>query len=229
MKRNTARGLALLAILLAVFCVIAFAVPFARTAVFWLGFGFGVFAILLQLYIFKSAAAANGDARSRFYGFPVARIGVIYLAGQLIVSLVEMALAGALPAWVPLVINILLAALALAGCITVETMRDEIARQDVKLRKDVSRMRELQSLSASLVGMCSDEALKATVQKLADEFRYSDPVSSERTQALEEDMRARLNDIQQALVDGDAASARALCGKLTGVLAERNRICAVNK
>ena len=88
----------MLAILLAVFCAVAFAVPFARTAVFWLGFGFGIFALLFQLYIFKMADA-NGDARSRFYGFPIVRVGVGYLVIQFIASIIEMALAKLLPAW----------------------------------------------------------------------------------------------------------------------------------
>ncbi|MBR3241917.1 MAG: hypothetical protein IKF90_04350, partial [Parasporobacterium sp.] len=64
---------------------------------------------------------------------------------------------------------------------------------------------------------------------LADEFRYSDPVSSEKTEDLEADMQAQLGDIQQALVDGDTDGAKRLCGKLTGTLAEGNRVCSINK
>ena len=228
MKKNAMRGYIILAILLAVFCVVAFAVPFARTTAFWLGFGFGVFALLFQLYIFRTADA-NGDARSRFYGFPIVRVGVYYLVAQLVISIIEMALAKVLPTWVPLIINIILAAVAVIGCITVETMRDEIVQQDVKLKKNVSNMRELQSLSAALVSQCADETLKMTLQKLADEFRYSDPVSSEKTEDLEADMQAQLGDIQQALVDGDTDGAKRLCGKLTGTLAEGNRVCSINK
>ena len=229
MKKNALRGCTVLAILLAVFCVIAFAVPFARTKGFWLGFGFGLFAILFQLYIFRSADTVNGSAKSRFYGFPVARIGVVYLAAQLAVSLAEMALAKVLPAWAALTVNILLAALAVVGCITVTAMRDEILEQDGRLRKNVANMRELQSLSAALAGQCADEELRPALQKLADEFRYSDPVSSEQTQGLEEDMRSRLGDIEQALMDGDADGVKRLCARLTAALAERNRVCSVNK
>ena len=227
--KNNMRGIIVLALLLAVFSVVAFIIPFARTATFWLAYGFGAFALLFQLYIFRSAAATNGDAKSRFYGFPVARVGVIYLVAQLIASFIEMALAKLLPAWVPLIVNLILLVAAFIGCITVETMRDEIIRQDGQLKKNVSNMRELQSLSASLVGQCSDAALKPTLQKLADEFRYSDPVSSDNTIDLEADMRSQLGDIQQTLVEGDSDGVKKLCGKLAGSLAERNRICSVSK
>lgn len=229
MKKNTVRGLIVLALLLCVLSVIAFIVPFAKTATFWLAFGFGVFALLFQLYIFRTADAAGGDAKSRFYGFPIARIGVIYLIVQVIVSFVEMALAKVLPTWLPLIVNLILLVAAVIGCMTVETMQEEIVRQDDALKKKVSTMRELQSLSSSLVSQCSDETLKPILQKLADEFRYSDPVSSEKTQEIEEDMKSQVGDIQQALVDGDTEGAKSLCGKLMGSLTERNRVCSVSK
>ena len=219
----------MLALLLAVFSVVAFIVPFARTATFWLAYGFGALALLFQLYVFHAADAAGGDAKSRFYGFPIARVGVLYLTAQLIASFIEMPLARMLSAWAALILNLLLLVAAVIGCVTVTTMRDEIVRQDGQLRAKVSAMRELQSLSASLVGQCPDEALKPMLQRLADDFRYSDPVSSENTRELEEDMKAQLSDIQQALVEGDAPGVKKLCAKLAASLAERNRVCSVSK
>jgi len=227
--KNSTRSLIVIAIALVVFSVVAFAIPFAHTTAFWVAYGFGALAILFQLYIFKASHAGDGDAKSRFYGFPIARLGVYYLVAQLIVSVIEMALAKVIPTGVTVAVNVLLLALVVIGCITVDAMRDEIIRQDGALKKNVGNMRELQSLSSALVVQCGDEALKPMLQKLADEFRYSDPVSSEKTQELEEDMKVQLGDIQQALVEGDSDGAKKLCGKLMGSLAERNRVCSVSK
>ncbi len=227
--KNSTRSLIVIAIALVVFSVVAFAVPFAHTTAFWVAYGFGALAILFQLYIFKVSFAGDDDARSRFYGFPIARLGVYYLVAQLIVSVIEMALARVIPTGVAVAVNVLLLALAVVGCITVDAMRDEIIRQDGALKRNVGNVRELQSLSAALVGQCADASLKPTLQKLADEFRYSDPVSSEKTLELEEDMKVQLGDIQQALVEGDSDGAKKLCGKLMGCLAERNRVCSVSK
>ena len=229
MTKNASRGLIVLAIVLAAFTLIAFAVPFAHTNVFWAAYGFGVFAILFQLYIFKTSFAGKGDAKSRFYGFPIARLGIYYLVAQLILSVIEMALAGLFPAWPAVIVNVLALAFVLIGCITAETMRDEIVQQDNKLKKNVSTMRELQSLAASMMSQCGDEEMKNAVKKIADELRFSDPVSSDATARLEAEMRSQLADIQQAVVEGDAEGAKALCGKMLGNLAERNRICSVNK
>ena len=228
MTKNTSRGIIMLAILLAVFSIIAFIIPFPKNTVFWVAYICGVFAILFQLYIFKSSFG-KADARSRFYGFPIARLGIYYLVIQLIASIVEIALSKFLPTWVVIIINVLILAFALIGCITTETMRDEIAVQDAKLKKNVSNMRELQSISAALVGQCNDEEMKKSLQKLADEFRYSDPITSEKTEDLEADMHSRISDLQQAITDGDVDGAKSLCEKLFECLTERNRICAINK
>ena len=228
MSKNATRGIITLAVLFVVFTVIAFVIPFPKTTVFWIAYLCGVFAILFQVYIFKSSFG-NEDARSRFYGFPIARLGIIYLVIQLIASIAEIALAKFIPAWIVIVINVLILAFALIGCITSETMRDEIAKQDGKLKKSVFNMRELQSISATLVDQCSDENLKKDLKKLADEFRYSDPLSSDKTKVLEADLQSRVSDLQQAIVDGDIEGAKALCSKISGCLKERNRICALSK
>ena len=228
MKKNASRGIILLAVVLAVFSVIAFVIPFPKTAVFWIAYLCGVFAILFQLYVLK-ASFGQDDARSRFYGFPIARLGLYYLIIQLVISIAEIALAKFLPAWVVVIINALILAFALIGCITTETMRDEIASQDSQLKQNVSNMRELQSISAALADQCEDEELKKMLKKTADEFRYSDPLSSEQTADLEADMQSQIVILQQALIDDDQDAARKLCAKLTETLRERNRLCALSK
>ena len=228
MTKNASRGIIVLVILMAVFSVIAFVIPFPKNTAFWIAYGCGMFAILFQLYIFRSSFGRK-DARSRFYGFPVARLGVYYLIFQLLASIAEIALAKFVPAWVVILINALILGAALIGCITTETMRDEVAAQDGKLRKSVSNMRELQSITALLPDRTGNAELKKMLQNLADEFRYSDPMTSDQTQGLEEDMARQVKELQQTLSDGNIDSAKTLCAKLLECLGERNRICSANK
>ena len=229
MSKNKVRGYITLAVLLIVFSVIAFAAPFAKTVVFWLAYVFAVIAIAYQIYVFRISFSNEGDAKSKFYGFPIARVGVIYLIVQLVISLIEMVLAVFLPVWAAVIVNVFPIAFAVVGCIASDIMRDEIVRQDMRLKKDVSNMRALQSMSAALVGQCNDADLKKTIQNMADEFKFSDPVSSEQTKDMEQELQSQMNEIQKAVVDGDSVSAKTLCSKILGSLAERNRICALNK
>ena len=229
MSKNKIRGYITLAVLLAVFSVVAFAAPFSKTMVFWLAYIFAVAAIAYQIYVFQISFSDTGDVRSKFYGFPIARVGVLYLLVQLVLSLMQMAFAAVFPTWLAVIINVLPAAFAVVGCIAADVMRDEIARQDTRMKTDVAAMRALQSMSAALAGQCSDDDAKKAVQKVADAFRFSDPVSSEQTKDLEKELQNQMDEIQKAIIDGDFTLMNILCGRILGSLAERNRICALNK
>lgn len=229
MKKNEIRSYIVLAIVFIAFSVISFAVPFNRTNIFWLGYICGVIASAFQIYILKMSFFGEGNVKSKFYGFPIARIGLIYLAVQIIASFMEMALGKYIPFGVVLIINVIVIAFALVGSIAADAMREEIERQDVKLKKDVTKMRNLQSLASTLEGQCSDESLKKTLGKMSEEFRFSDPVSSDSAESLEDDLLIQLKDVQKAIVDGDTESVRKLCESTISTLKERNRLCAVNK
>ena len=231
LTKNTLRGLIIGGIFLVVFNLIAFLVPFPRSAIFWVGYVFGMIAILAQAPIWMLAFRGAESACSKFYGMPIARVGVIYLVAQLIFSFIAMGLAWVpvVPAWPFIIVSLLLLATAALGTIATDMTRDEIERQDIQIKRDVSKMRELQSLGNSLVRQCDDAAAKAELQKLSDALRFSDPVSSDATAASEAELKRLLTELQTALFDGDTSGSAGLCKQAQTVLAERNRICKLNK
>ena len=227
-NKNTTRVCIALAVVLAVFCVVAFALPFVKNGVFWVSLIMGVVAVAAQLYVMKTAFAKGESARSKFYGWPIARVGVIYLAAQLVLSLLFMGLAKWVPLWVVIVVCAVLLGAAVIGFIATDATRDEIERQDVKLKKDVTAMRDLQSKARAMVGQLDGEAGKA-LEELSDKLRYSDPVSSDAVREIEEELAKCLDTLQQAVVDGDRDAVLTLCRKASLPLAERNRVCKLNK
>ncbi|MBR3555004.1 MAG: hypothetical protein IKN89_03760 [Oscillospiraceae bacterium] len=228
-KKNMMRTLAVAAIVLVLFCVLAFAIPFVHGAVFWLAFIFTIIAILAQLYIAKKAFANGEGARSKFYGFPIARVGFIYLVVQVLAGLVCMALGLVLPVWVAVVLFILILALAAIGFITVDAIRDEVERQDAVLKTNVTSMRTLQSKAAAIAAQCEDASLKSTLNAMSDKFRFSDPVSSAATEEAETGLAALMEELQTAVLDSDSEAASALAKRLEAALAERNRLCKLGK
>jgi hypothetical protein len=229
MKKNVIRGYITLAVLFIVLTVIAFAAPFAKTSVFWIAYLFAVVAIVYQIYIFKVSFSGEGDVKSKFYGIPIANVGIVYLIAQLIVSLLEMILALWMPFWVALILDVVITAIAIVGCIAADVMRDEIVRQDESLKKNVANMRSLQSMTASLAGQITNPDIKKVVQNLAEEFKYSDPVSSEQTLDIEAELREQALELQKALIDGDDQSGKELANKMLANLKERNRLCGLSK
>ena len=178
---------------------------------------------------FYIAFIKNPDAKSRFYGFPIAKIGAIYGLVQLIASLVFMALAAWVPVWVTVLVYAIALGAAVIGLISAEAVVEEIRVQDVKLKKDVTLMRSLQSKVNQMASQYDNPDAAAEVKRFAEEMRYSDPVSSEALSEIEADLSAAVDELQAAIVDGDSDATKQLCRKASAVLAERNRLCKLNK
>ena len=225
MKKDTIRAGIGLGVLLVLYILVAFLIPFVHTAVFWVSFVFTLIAFGVVGASFYIAFIINPDAKSRFYGFPIAKIGVMYGAAQLLAGLIFMALGLWIPVWAAVLVYALLLGAAVIGLISADAVREEIQRQDNKLKKDVSFMRNLQSKVNQMATQCAAPELR----QFAEDIRYSDPVSSDALTDIEQELAAAVEELQAAVVDGDSESVAQLCRKASAVLAERNRLCKLNK
>lgn len=229
MRKNIIRSYGVLAIFLVVFTVVVVAIPFSKNAAFWLSYLFVVIAIAVQGYAIYLGFSRKEPVSSKLYGFPVARVGFIYLIVQLLSSVVFMILAPVIPIWVIVVISVIALGAAGAGLITTDAMRDEILRQDKVLQKNVSAMRAMQSKTRMLVSQCDDALLSQELSNLAEDFQFSDPVSSEATEEIEYELSQLIDELQEALIEREYESAGTLQRKAQDLLKERNRICKLNK
>lgn len=229
MKKNEKRGIAVLGILVLAYFLIALLVPFHKNIIFWTAFLFGLIAILAQGYVIKISFQNGNSTKSKFYGFPIARVGVIYLIAQLIVSFVCMALSMHVPLWLTVLLSMLLLAAGAIGLIAADAVRDNVIQQDETLKKDVATMQRLISQAGSLVELCQTDEMRQAVQKTANSFRYSDPVSAPELEEIEHELSVQLGELQRAVVDGDSDSTRLLCHQVEGTLTERNRLCKLGK
>ena len=225
MKKDTIRAIVVAAIVFIIYNLIAFVIPFAHTAAFWISYGFTLAAFFVVAVSIYLAFIKNPDAKSRFYGFPIARIGVLYGIVQLVVSLIVMALATWTPWWIPTLVYAIGMGATIIGLISAEAVVEEIQTQDVKLKDNTVMMRALLSKISQIASQTDDAAIKA----LAEEFRYSDPVSNDVVADAEADLAAAVDQLQAAFVDGDNEAMAQLCRKTAALLAERNRLCKLNK
>ena len=229
MKKDIIRWGIGLGVLLVLYILVAFLIPFAHTTTFWASFVFTLIAfgiVAVSIYI---AFIKNPDAKSRFYGFPIAKIGAIYGLAQLIAGIVFMALAAYVPVWSAILVYAIALGVAIIGLISADAVVEEIYVQDTKLKKNVSLMRGLQSKVNQMAALCDNSEATAAIKRFAEEMRYSDPVSSDALVEIEADLSAAVDELQSAIVDGDIAAIKQLCRKASAVLAERNRLCKLNK
>lgn len=229
MKKNAIRWWVVLGVVLVVYNVLAFALPFPKTAVFAVSYLFTTIAILAQIYVIRTAFYRGEGVKSKFYGFPIAKLGVIYLAVQLIAGLVFMALGLIVPVWLPLALYVVLLGVAAAGFVAADAARDEVVRQEVKLEKDVSRMREFQAKGRALVTLNQIPEAARPLEKLAEDLRFSDPVSSEALTEIEDQLAECLAQLQEAVSAQKTEQILSVCREAERILAERNQLCKLSK
>lgn len=225
MKKNNIRALVILAAIFVAWQVIAFASPFVKNGTFWVSYLFADLAILAQAYILH-IAFDNGEAiKSKIYGFPIARLGVIYAIVQLAVSLVCMILAKWAPAWVALIVDVLLLAAVVVGLSAADAARDEVERQDVQIKQSVSVIRMLQAKTSALAKQTGN----AEIERLAEALRYSDPVSSNALAEVDHTLTEQITELDTAVKAGAFEQIGKLCTEAEQLLVQRNVLCKLSK
>ena len=182
----------------------------------------------MQIYAYLKAFDGS-SVKSKFYGFPLARVSTIYLIAQLVLSLIFMVASKWVPAWIPVVLFALLLGAAAIGFIAAEGVRDEVERQDVVHKANVTTMRTLQSKAVFVASQCEDAETKKALDTFAEALRFSDPVSSDALTDIEENLTGLVEELGNAVLDKDFEAARTLCAKASTLLADRNRMCKLNK
>jgi len=162
MKKRS--GYLILGIIFAVFTVVAFVAPFTKSAVFWISYLFGLVALIFQIPLWNKAL--NGETlKSKFLGFPVLHIGVVYLVIQLIVSIIMMAIPG-IPVWVAIIVDVLILAIS---CVLVSSggvARSAIEQTEEKIRTQTSFIKELKATVDILLSEETDADVKAELGML---------------------------------------------------------------
>lgn len=227
--KNVKHRNAILVITAIIYSVVAFMIPMVKGFIFWISYIFTMLAILIQLYVIHRAFDAEESYRSKFYGIPIARVGLGYFMTQIIFGLLFMFLSRVIPAWIPITVYVIILGIAAIGLVTTDMVRNEVQRQDIKTKGEIANIRVLQSRLSIIIAQVQDDALRKELKKFADELRYSDPVSSEILEKVENDLISHIDELQKAVLGGDYAYASAICQNAFVILAKRNELCKMNK
>lgn len=197
MKKNKGMAYAVLAIAFVLFNVIAFAIPTAKTATFWVAYTFSAIAFASQIVIWKFAFKGADTLKSKFLGIPLISVGITYLVIQIIAFAVFMALPLA-ASWIAIVVCALILGISGICLIGTETGREEINRVEEKVEKKVFYIKSLQVDVEMLASAETDAETKAALTKLAEKIRFSDPMSSEALADLEAEIAANVKELKTA-------------------------------
>lgn len=215
MKKNSKLGYAVLCIVFVLFNVIAFAIPTAKTETFWVAYASSVVAFTSQIGIWKVALGKEDTLKSKFLGFPVVHIGIVYLIVQTVVFAVFMAVP-TLPVWSAIVVCVLVLGISAICMISAEAGRSEIERIEAQVKQKVFYIKSLQVDVELLANSESNGATKEALQKLAEKIRFSDPMSLPHLEAIEKEIADKTNTLKVT------ADKLAVVSEIDALLSERN-------
>lgn len=231
MTKRTKQALAILAVILVIFSVIVFVIPFHKGGTFWIAYLAEVVAIAAQIPIFKIAYDNANNLKSRVLGFPIFRVGYIYLAVQTAVSVILFVLGSifeSFPIWIALTLCIVILAFAFVGSVATDIAREEVEKIEYTTERQISVMKQLRAESALLPSLTTDSGLKKKLEQLAEKFQFSDPVSSLELESIEAGIVQDLTELRSAVECSDGSIEQKIFA-LEKRLAERNLMCMQNK
>lgn len=206
-------------------------IPFAKPPASWVMFAFSLISIVagcgMTLYAFEK----EEGLMSKFYGFPIFRLGFLYALFQIGLSVIFYGIGAFvdIPYWIGLIPSLLLAGGAAAGMIAADNAKDYIEEIDTKTAVATKTITYFQIDIRDLEDICENETLRAPLHELAVKFRYSDPVSSPATAEKEEQIKAELEALKALIVAEETERSVEKIKQISNLLSSRNRICEASK
>lgn len=216
MKKNSTKGYVILGILFVLISIIAFAVPTVKTATFWIAYVFTAAAFAAQIGIWKTALGKEGTLKSKFLGFPVVHIGIVYAIIQTVAFAVFL-FVPTLPVWSAIVVCSVIAGISAVCMISVDAGRNEIERVEAKVQNKVFYIRELQADIELLADNETNADVKTALTQLAEKIRFSDPMSNEQLADLEDKISTKIEELKTT------SSQLQIITELNSLLDERNK------
>lgn len=229
-KRNY---LILIGILVVVYNVLVFAVPYPHKSeyVFITVWVSGLVAILFQIYFAFVAFSNKETLKSKFYGLPIVRVGLIYLVTQLILTILFL-IVGAfvkIPYWIVIIPVVIILALALIGLIVADTYRDGIETIEECIPTNTDFINNLKVDVAIFAKKYIATPIIEKIEIFNDEVKYSDPVSSEALIEIEEEIELKYTELKTIIVESKFEKCNLLLDDLINLIQERNMRCKRNK
>ena len=231
MKNNKGMTVAIIyGIVLVLFNVVFWCIPFPKNGTSIILYIFSLVSIIGGCSITMYAFSKGTELRSKVYGFPVFRMGYIYMIVQLLFSVAVCTVNAfiAVPAWIAVVVSVLILGLSAIGVIATDATRDIITEQENKWAAQTAKNAEFRLNIDSIAERCPEGELKKKLSSLAEEFRFSDPVSSDALTEIEKKLGEEVAALK-ALVTANPEEAIKKADEVHYLLADRNRLCKAAK
>ena len=219
-------------VLLVVYNVCVFVIPEGTlgincsTKAFWWGYAFALIAftghLICSYIVFKS------ENSKKFF----LRIPLLQLSWSAFVLCCLGSFAGLfvkeLPVWAVIVANTLILSFYTYSIICSEAAIDIVETVEQRIGTKTSFIRELTLLSQNLKTM-ADSGNEDIINEVYEEIRYSDPMSSDSLATVESALKAKFNELSNAVMNKDNEKIKFLANEVVVLAKQRNNLCKAAK
>lgn len=223
MKNNKSYAYSILGILFIILNVIIFTIPINKTTTFWITYVFTLIAFGMQILIWKVAFNKTETLKSKYLGIPVIYIGILYLIIQMIALAISI-IVSTIPTWIAIIINVLIIGISMIYMITTELGKNIVKNTEQKVNQKIFYIKELQTEVEMIAQSEEDNEIKVELEKLAENIRYSDPISNERLVSIEDEISSKVSELKNATKDK-----KDIIKEINLMIIERNKKCKINK
>ena len=230
MTKKQGSLIAVYAIAFVVYSVLFFAVPIPKGTAAWVSYLFSIISIVVAALVSVYVFGRDDRITSKFYGFPIFKVGNLYALVQVVFGTM-IAIVGAfvkVPLWIVFSVSIVLLGVAAIGLIATVNTREIVEKQENEVERQTKSMTFFKLDMESMVECCKEPQVKKAMEELAEKFRYSDPVSNEALEAIEERLKAEVAVLGGMLGDDKEAVLKKIT-EIEHLLADRNRRCKALK
>lgn len=230
-KKSLIVNIAIYSIVLAIYNIISFAIPFKHRGAFWPAYIFGFVAILVQIGIEALALCGKTTLREKVYAFPMFRLGFVYLAIQLALTLVFFIITifVSCPAWIAWVLGIILLGVFSILVLLTDVTRDVVEEIEEEQERQTAQIKTFRIGIDSILRRVEDKELLEKLNKLSNIAKYSDPVSNEALYDIEAEITDKITALTACVNSGDVENAKALAEQAIDLFEDRNAMCKISK
>lgn len=217
-------------IILVALAVAFFFIP-TKTNAGWVALGFTALAVIITT-VFSAKLAKNADTnRKAFYAKPVIKVATVYAVVQIIIgiTLCVVSIFKPFSAWISTIVCLLWFIAAIASLIAANAVKKAIAPIETETEVKIRKVTEFRIDMTSVFEACRSDEIRRELEKLADDFKYSDPVSSPDTVEIEKKIASEIADLAKKVEADKTEKAKEGIRTVRNLLSERNRICKAYK
>ena len=233
MNKSFKRYLLVDSLFATLFILLSLLIPFTKlnVASFVIVFIFALVAFAVQPLVAYYCCKDNNTLKSKFYSWPILKVGFIYLFAQLIISILIYVLGAFffIKAWIPLLICLVLAILTMIGLISTKTYKDEVERIESAQKETIKLFKNIKIELEFIVDSNKEESIRKDLDDLVELVKYSDPVSSDATNEIEQNILENINNLKELLTNAKFVEAKNTIENLVNLVNKRNKICKLNK